>query len=76
MNKFIDTIVRTPGVLTMGVLGAGFTVNAGVQYLHATNLEGPNLLAAACLVVGQITMVVVHQVRKLAQQHKQTAIGV
>ncbi|HEY1058302.1 MAG TPA: hypothetical protein VGE55_06185 [Limnobacter sp.] len=67
MKQFFDSIVRTPGVLFMSMLATGFTVNAGVQFINGTNLEGPNLLAAACLVVGQVALIVVQQLRKVGQ---------
>ena len=65
MKTTIDSIVRTPGVLFMAILMMGFIVNAGVEYLHATHFEGPNLMAAACLAVAQVVLVVVHQVRRI-----------
>ncbi|HEX4879569.1 MAG TPA: hypothetical protein VFV39_06975 [Limnobacter sp.] len=67
MKNFIESVVRTPGMLFMSILITGFTVNAGVQYINATGFEGPNLLAAACLVVGQFAVAVVHQLRRLGQ---------
>ncbi|MCR2745415.1 hypothetical protein [Limnobacter parvus] len=72
MKNFIDSVVRTPGVLFMAMLTTGFTINAGVQYINATGFEGPNLLAAACLVVGQVALVVVHQMRRFGQDNKLT----
>lgn len=67
MKNFIDSIVRTPGVLFMSVLIMGFLVNAGVQYINATGFEGPNLMAAGCLAIGQFTVAVVHQLRRIGQ---------
>ena len=72
MKNFIDSVVRTPGLLFMAMMTAGFTINAGVQYINGTNLEGPNMLAAACLVVGQIALAVVHQMRRFGQNNKLT----
>lgn len=72
MKNFIDSVIRTPGILFMSVLTSGFMVNAGVQYINGTNLEGPNLLAAGCLVVGQLALVVVQQMRRLGQDNKLT----
>lgn len=72
MKNFIDSVIRTPGILFMSVLTTGFMVNAGVQYINGTNLEGPNMLAAACLVVGQISVVVVQQLRRIGQDNKLT----
>lgn len=72
MKNFIDSVVRTPGILFMSVLTSGFMVNAGVQYINGTNLEGPNLLAAGCLVVGQLALVVVQQLRRFGQDNKLT----
>jgi len=72
MKNFIDSVVRTPGMLFMSVLTSGFIVNAGVQYIDGTNLEGPNLLAAGCLVVGQLALAVVHQMRRFGQDNKLT----
>ncbi|MDP3272836.1 MAG: hypothetical protein ACT4NK_10490 [Limnobacter sp.] len=72
MKNFIDSVVRTPGMLFMAILTTGFTINAGVQYLNGTNLEGPNLLAAGCLVVGQLALAVVHQMRRFGQDNKLT----
>lgn len=67
MKNFIDSVVRTPGLLFMAMLTTGFTINAGVQYINATGFEGPNLLAAGCLLVGQIALIAVHQMRRLGQ---------
>lgn len=67
MKNLFDSIVRTPGVLFMGILATGFTVNAGVQYINATNLEGPNLMAAGLLVVSQFALIVVQQLRRVCQ---------
>ncbi|MCQ8897789.1 hypothetical protein NQT62_15210 [Limnobacter humi] len=67
MKQFIDSIVRTPGVLFMSMLATGFTVNAGVQFINGTNLEGPNLLAAGCLLIGQAALVIVQQLRKVGE---------
>lgn len=72
MKNFIDSVVRTPGILFMSVLTSGFIVNAGVQYINGTNLEGPNMLAAGCLVVGQLALVVVQQMRRFGQDNKLT----
>lgn len=72
MKNFIDSVVRTPGILFMSLMTAGFTINAGVQYINGTNLEGPNMLAAGCLVVGQIALAVVHQMRRFGQDNKLT----
>ena len=72
MKNFIDSVVRTPGILFMSVLTSGFIVNAGVQYINGTNLEGPNMLAAGCLVVGQLALVVVQQMRRVGQDNKLT----
>ncbi|MFN4044725.1 MULTISPECIES: hypothetical protein [unclassified Limnobacter] len=72
MKNFIDSVIRTPGILFMSVLTSGFMVNAGVQYINGTNLEGPNLLAAGCLVVGQLALVVVQQMRRFGQDNKLT----
>ena len=72
MKKFIDSVVRTPGLLFMALLITGFIINAGVNYLNGTGFEGPNLLAAACLVVGQFALIVVHQVRRLNQNNTLT----
>ncbi|MDX1669423.1 MAG: hypothetical protein R3194_08400 [Limnobacter sp.] len=68
MNTFIDSIIRTPGVLFMSVLMLGFLLNAGVNYIDNTGLEGPNLLAAAMLAVGQLALVVIHQLRKVGEK--------
>lgn len=70
MKNFIDSVIRTPGLLFMAMLTTGFTINAGVQYINATGFEGPNLMAAACLVVGQAALVVVHQMRRFGQDSK------
>ena len=72
MKNFIDSVVRTPGMLFMAMMTTGFLINAGVQYINGTNLEGPNMLAAACLVVGQVTLAVVHQMRRFGQDNKLT----
>ncbi len=72
MKNFIDSVVRTPGILFMAMMTTGFTINAGVQYLNGTGLEGPNMLAAACLVVGQVAVAVVHQLRRIGQNNKLT----
>lgn len=72
MKNFIDSVVRTPGILFMAMLTTGFTINAGVQYLHGTGLEGPNMLAAGCLVVGQVALAVIHQLRRVGQNNKLT----
>ena len=72
MKNFIDSVVRTPGMLFMAMMTTGFTINAGVQYINGTGFEGPNLLAAACLVVGQVTLAVVHQMRRFGQDNKLT----
>lgn len=69
MKNFFDSVVRTPGVLFMAMLTTGFTINAGVQYINATGFEGPNLLAAGCLVVGQFAVAVVHQLRRIGQNN-------
>lgn len=68
MNTFINSILRTPGVLFMAVLMFGFLLNAGVNYLDNTGLEGPNMLAAAMLAVGQVLLVIIHQLRKLGER--------
>jgi hypothetical protein len=70
MKNFIDSVVRTPGMLFMAMMTTGFLINAGVQYINGTNLEGPNMLAAACLVVGQVALAVVHQMRRFGQDNK------
>ena len=72
MKNFIDSVVRTPGMLFMAMMTTGFLINAGVQYINGTNLEGPNMLAAACLVVGQVALAVVHQMRRFGQDNKLT----
>ncbi|WP_394672702.1 hypothetical protein [Limnobacter sp.] len=72
MKNFIDSVVRTPGMLFMAMLTTGFTINAGVHYINGTGLEGPNLLAAGCLVVGQVALAVVHQMRRFSQNNKLT----
>lgn len=72
MKNFIDSVVRTPGMLFMAMLTTGFLINAGVQYINGTNLEGPNMLAAACLVVGQVALAVIHQMRRFGQDNTLT----
>jgi hypothetical protein len=67
MKNFIDSVVRTPGILFMSML-----TTAGVQFINGTNLEGPNLLAAGCLVIGQVALAVVHQMRRFGQDNKLT----
>ncbi|WP_334120633.1 hypothetical protein [Limnobacter sp.] len=69
MKNFIESVVRTPGMLFMSMLITGFTINAGVQYINATGFEGPNLLAAGCLLVGQFIVAVVHQMRRFGQNN-------
>jgi hypothetical protein len=54
--------------LFMSLMVVGFTLNAGVQYINATGLEGPNLLAAGCLILGQVAVAVVHQLRRIGQK--------
>lgn len=68
MNTFINSIIRTPGVLFMSILMFGFVLNAGVNYIDNTGLEGPNLLAAAMLLVGQLTIAIIHQMRRIARK--------
>ncbi len=68
MKEFLDSVIRTPGMLFMSLMVIGFTLNAGVQYVNATGLEGPSLLAAACLMVGQFAIAVVHQLRRIGQK--------
>lgn len=70
MKNFFDSVVRTPGVLFMGLMATGFTVNAGVQFIDGTGLEGPSLLAAGCLVVGQVVVAAVHQLRRANQTQR------
>jgi hypothetical protein len=68
MKEFFDSVIRTPGMLFMSLMVVGFTLNAGVQYINATGLEGPNLLAAGCLILGQVAVAVVHQLRRIGQK--------
>ena len=68
MKEFLDSVIRTPGMLFMSLMVIGFTLNAGVQYVNAPGLEGPSLLAAACLMVGQFAIAVVHQLRRIGQK--------
>ncbi|MEQ9108336.1 MAG: hypothetical protein RLO04_12800 [Limnobacter sp.] len=69
MKNFIESVIRTPGMLFMSILITGFIINAGVQYINSTGFEGPNLLAAGCLLVGQFIVAVVHQMRRFAQDN-------
>lgn len=65
MKNFIESVIRTPGLLFMSILTMGFLVNAGVEYINNTGFEGPNMLAAFSLIVGQVIVAVVHQLRRL-----------
>ena len=69
MKNFIESVIRTPGMLFMSILTTGFIINAGVQYINSTGFEGPNLLTAGCLLVGQFIVAVVHQMRRFAQDN-------
>ncbi len=68
MKEFFDSVIRTPGMLFMSMMVIGFTLNAGVHYVNGTGFEGPNLLAAVCLIVGQFAVAVVHQLRRIGQK--------
>jgi len=67
MKNFFDSVVRTPGVLFMNIMIFAFLVNAGVEYIDGTNMQGPNMLAAACLAVAQVVVIAVQQLRKVRQ---------
>lgn len=51
----------------MAILMVGFLVNAGVNYINDTGFEGPNLMAAASLALGQVVLVVIHQLRRAVE---------
>lgn len=70
MKTFIQSITRAPGALFMFILMIGFTVNAGVSYLNETGTEGPNLLAAAALLFGQVVVIAVHQIKRAKRDTK------
>lgn len=70
MKNFIESIVRTPGLLFMSILTFGFTINAGVEYINNTGFEGPNMLAAGSLIIAQAVLLVVHQLRRLGQSKR------
>lgn len=75
MKNFAQSIVRTPGVLFMAILMVGFLVNAGVNYLNNTGFEGPNLMAAVSLLIGQFVVAVIHQFRRVGQSNAAAAVG-
>ena len=75
MKNFAQSIVRTPGVLFMAILMVGFLINAGVNYLHNTGFEGPNLMAAFSLLVGQFVVAVIYQIRRIGQSNTTAALG-
>lgn len=76
MNTFINSIIRTPGVLFMSILMFGFLLNAGVNYIDNTGLEGPNLMAAAMLLIGQLTIAIIHQLRRIGQSNKKQTTAI
>lgn len=67
-NTFIQSVIRTPGVLFMAILMTAFVINAGVEYINATGMEGPNLIAAATLLAGQFTVALIHQIRRVVRR--------
>lgn len=69
MKNFIQSILRTPGVLFMNLLMFGFAINAGVAYIHSEPTAGPSLLAVMSLAVAQVALIVIHQLRKFGEKN-------